>query len=60
MTTVALVHPIHVAAYVERLQGKRFAPKIKQPCIRMLFHWLVTGQVMPSNPAYSVRGCVIR
>ena len=25
-------------------------------CIRMLFDWLVTGQVMPSNPAHSVRG----
>ena len=24
--------------------------------IRMLFDWLVTGQVMPSNPAHSVRG----
>jgi integrase/recombinase XerD len=25
-------------------------------CIRMLFDCLVTGQVMPSNPAHSVRG----
>ncbi len=25
-------------------------------CIRMLFDWLVTGQVIPSNPAQSVRG----
>ena len=34
------------------------APSVKQhlACIRMLFDWLVTGQVMPSNPAHSVRG----
>ncbi len=33
-------------------------PSVKQylACIRMLFDWLVTGQVMPSNPAHSVRG----
>src|SRR5256885_14718491 len=24
--------------------------------IRMLFDWLVTGQVMPTNPAHAVRG----
>ena len=49
---------MHVAASIEQLQGKRSAPTVKQhlACIRMLFDWLVTGQVMPSNPAYSVRG----
>ena len=33
-------------------------PSVKQhlACIRMLFDWLVTGQVIPSNPAHSVRG----
>ena len=52
------VQPVHVAAYVEQLQGKRSAPTVKQhlACIRMLFDWLVTGQVMPTNPAHSVRG----
>ena len=52
------VQPVHVAAYIEQLQGKRSAPTVKQhlACIRMLFDWLVTGQVMPSNPAHSVRG----
>src|ERR1022692_194421 len=52
------VQPVHVAAYIERLQGERSAPTVKQhlACIRMLFDWLVTGQVMPSNPAHSVRG----
>ncbi len=48
-----------VAAYIEELQQrKRARPSIKQQLatIRMLFDWLVTGQVMPSNPAHSVRG----
>ncbi|HEY6346905.1 MAG TPA: tyrosine-type recombinase/integrase [Bryobacteraceae bacterium] len=52
------VQPVHVAAYIEQLQGERSAPTVKQhlACIRMLFDWLVTGQVIPSNPAHSVRG----
>jgi integrase/recombinase XerD len=52
------VHPMHVAAYIERLQGERAAPTVKQhlACIRMLFDWLVTGQVVPVNPAHAVRG----
>ena len=49
---------MHVAAYVEQLQNKRSAPTVKQhlACIRMLLDWLETGQVMPANPAHSVRG----
>ena len=52
------VQPVHVAAYIELLQAKRSAPTVKQhlACIRMLFDWLVVGQVMPTNPAHSVRG----
>src|SRR5271157_2326004 len=52
------VQPVHVAAYIELLQGKRSAPTVKQhlACVRMLFDWLVIGQVMPTNPAHSVRG----
>jgi site-specific recombinase XerD len=52
------VQPVHVAAYIEQLQGKRAAPTVKQhlACIRMLFDWPVTGQVILSNPAHSVRG----
>ena len=52
------VQPVHVAAYIELLQGVRSAPTVKQhlACIRMLFDWLVIGQVMPTNPAHSVRG----
>ena len=34
------------------------APTAKQKlaAIRMLFDWLVTGQIVPTNPAASVRG----
>jgi len=36
----------------------RSAPPAKQKlaAIRMLFDWLVTGQIVPTNPASSVRG----
>ena len=52
------VEPFHVAAYIEQLGKRMKAPSVKQhlACIRMLFDWLVTGQVVPSNPAHSVRG----
>ena len=52
------VQPIHVAAYVEAL-GKTHAPstvKLRLAAIRMLFDWLVTGQVVPVNPAAAVKG----
>jgi site-specific recombinase XerD len=47
-----------IAAYVEQLGKKRSAPTVKQhlAAIRMLFDWLVVGQVVKSNPASAVRG----
>jgi site-specific recombinase XerD len=53
-----LVKPIVVAAYVEELQQSLAKPSVKQhlASIRMLFDWLVTGQVVPVNPGASVRG----
>src|SRR5450759_91721 len=52
------VQPVHVAAYVEELQLRIAAPSVKLQLagIRMLFDWLVVGQVMPMNPASAVRG----
>lgn len=52
------VQPIHVAAYIEQLGKLHSKPTVKQhlAAIRMLFDWLVTGQVIPLNPAHSVRG----
>ena len=50
------VNPVVVAAYIENHEGA--APTVKQhlAAIRMLFDWLVTGQVIPVNPAHAVRG----
>jgi site-specific recombinase XerD len=52
------VEPIAVAAYIERLTKERAPQTVKQhlAAIRMLFDWLVTGQIVPFNPAASVRG----
>jgi site-specific recombinase XerD len=58
LSTLALLQPVHVAAYIEQLSQTRAAPSVKQhlAAIRMLFDWLVVGQVVPSNPASVVRG----
>jgi len=47
-----------VGAYIEALQADAAAPSFKQQlaAVRMLFDWLVVGQVMPNNPAAAVRG----
>lgn len=52
------IQPVHVAAYVEQLGQEKAPPTVKQhlAAIRMLFDWMVIGQVVPSNPASSVRG----
>lgn len=52
------VKPVHVAAYVESLRDGFAKPTIKQhlAAIRMLFDWLVVGQVIGTNPAHAVRG----
>ena len=55
---LAQISPVAVATYIEDMQGRYRAPTIKQhlAAIRRLFDWLVAGQVMPANPATSVRG----
>lgn len=52
------IEPVHVAAYIETLQTRLAAPSVKQhlAAIRMLFNWLVVGQVLAVNPASPVRG----
>jgi integrase/recombinase XerD len=54
--TLPQISPVVVAAYIENHPGA--APTVKQhlAALRMLFDWLVTGQVIPTNPAASVRG----
>jgi site-specific recombinase XerD len=57
--TLAAIRPHDVATYIEQLQaGGASAPSVKQQlaAVRMLFDWLVVGQVVPINPASAVRG----
>lgn len=56
--SIAAVQPLHVAGYVEELGDRVSAPtvKLRLAAIRHLFDWLVVGQVVPVNPAGSVRG----
>ena len=58
LTSLQNVRPVHVAAYVEDLQKQLAAPSVKQhlAAVRMLYDWLVVGQVVPANPASAVRG----
>ena len=51
------VEPIHVAAYIEQLGAQHSKPTVKQhlAAMKMLFDWFVIGQVIPMNPASSVR-----
>jgi site-specific recombinase XerD len=52
------ITPIHVATYIEHLQAGLSAPtvKIHLAALRMMFDWLVLGQIIPTNPASVVRG----
>ena len=58
LTSIVDIEPLHVGTYVELLTRSHSAPTAKQrlAAIRMLFDWLVTGQIIPTNPAASVRG----
>lgn len=58
LTELDKIQPVHVALYIEQLQGRISKPSVKQylAAIRMLFDYLVVGQVVPFNPASSVRG----
>src|SRR5262245_4236054 len=51
------LRPVVISMYIEELQNGRSAPTVKQhlAAIRMLFDWLVVGQVVSINPASSVR-----
>src|SRR2546430_1471872 len=55
---LAPLQPVIVASYIEGLQNSLAAPSVKQhlAAIRMLFDWLILGQIIPMNPAAAVRG----
>lgn len=52
------VAPLHVASWIELQTQTLAAPSVRQrlAAMRHLFDWLVVGQVVPHNPAASVRG----
>jgi site-specific recombinase XerD len=56
--SLADLKPFYIAAYIEHLGTTLSPPTVKQhlAAIRMLFDFLVVGQVVPMNPASSVRG----
>ena len=56
--TLTAIRPHDVATYIEQLQAQASAPSVKQElaAVRMMFDWLVIGQVVPANPASAVRG----
>ncbi len=58
VSSISAVQPLHVATWVEMQTRTLSAPTVKQQlaAIKHLFDWLVTGQVVPVNPAASVRG----
>jgi site-specific recombinase XerD len=58
VASVTAVQPLHVAAWIEQQTRDHAAPtaKLRLAALRHLFDWLVTGQVIPVNPAGSVRG----
>ena len=55
---LADIEPMHVSLYIETLQATAAKPTVKQhlAAVRMLFDWLVVGQILATNPAHSVRG----
>ena len=58
LSSIATVEPVHVATWIEAGMRELVAPSVKQrlAALRHLFDWLVNGQVMPINPAHTVRG----
>lgn len=55
---LAQVKPVHVAAFVEDQLRQCSKPTVKQrlAALRMLFDWMVVGQILAVNPAHAVRG----
>ncbi|CRI66995.1 putative Integrase/recombinase XerD [Thiocapsa sp. KS1] len=58
VVSVAEIQPLHVATWIEGQTRSLSAPTAKQhlAALRHLFDWLVTGQIIPVNPAAAVRG----
>lgn len=55
---LADITPLHIAGWVETGCATLSPPTVKQRLagVRNLFDWLIIGQILPHNPAASVRG----
>jgi hypothetical protein len=55
--TLPQIEPILVATYLETISRRLSAPSVKLylAAIRMLFDWLVVGQILSMNPAAALR-----
>lgn len=56
LTDLKQIEPMVIAAYIEQHAGSIPSQKQALSAIKKLFDWLVVGQVLPFNPAGSVRG----
>jgi site-specific recombinase XerD len=56
--TLTTIRPHDVATYIKMRHQTHSAPDVKQQlaAVRMMFNWLITGQIVPVNPAAAVRG----
>jgi site-specific recombinase XerD len=56
--TLGALCPLHVATYIEGLTRShgRASVKLHLAAVRRLLDWLVSGGILPSNPATSVKG----
>src|ERR1700756_1035186 len=61
VTSITAVQPVHVATWIETATQELAAPSVKQrlAALRHLFDWLVNGQVVPINPAHTIRGAPV-
>jgi len=52
------IRPTTMATYIEQIGVEMAKPSVKQhlAAVRQLFDYLVTGGILPSNPAGAVRG----
>ena len=56
--TLTTIRPFDVGEWIEQLQENHGPAGVKQQlaAVRMMFNWLIIGQIAPVNPAAAVRG----
>jgi len=54
---LAHINPVIIARYVEEISQERSVPTVKQhlSALKMLFDHLITGHIIPTNPAAAVK-----